>query len=113
MVTGERPSLSHDEIRGILRNSYGIEEVASIKPVVSYYDQNFLITVSLGPMFRFSRDRRFHAPVVISKFSFKTKLGGHQLLLKIMNWKSSENRGLHGILTLMSHGFQIIVSREF
>lgn len=45
MVGEGRPSLSPDDIREVLRNSYAIENVDSVEPLVSFHDQNFLVRV--------------------------------------------------------------------
>ena len=46
MVVEARPELSHDDVKQILKNDYGIREIDSIEPLVSFSDQNFLVRVS-------------------------------------------------------------------
>lgn len=45
MASAGRPSLSHDEVREVLRNGYGIDGVYRLESLPSFQDQNFLIRV--------------------------------------------------------------------
>ena len=100
MICAGKPSVSHDEVREILRESYGIREVESIEPLVSFFDQNFLVKVSFRnlpdqkPNQAFTDAETPHRCTCV----FQAKSDGRRLLLKIINWKSSENRDLHGKL---------------